>query len=50
MRLERAIDIIVLGILIVVMVHAPSDLLRGASLVASLMLVALWAAAWPHRK
>jgi len=50
MRLERVIDVIVLGILIMVMVRAPSDLVRGASLVASLMLVALWAVAWRRRK
>ena len=47
MPLER-FDAIVLGILIVVMIRAPSDFVRIGAMVASLMLVLLMA--WRHRK
>jgi len=39
MSLERAIDVIVLGILIVLMVRAPSDFIKVASLVAAVLLM-----------
>ena len=50
MLLERAVDAIVLGIIGVLIFQTPSDLARGALLVAAALLVLGWVIAWRRRK
>ena len=49
MRIERAIDVFVLAVLIAVMIGTPSLLVRAAVLVACAMLVRGWFVAWRRR-
>jgi hypothetical protein len=50
MLLERAIDIIILGILVVVLIRDPSNFTKGAVLVAIVLLALGWVMAWYRRK